>query len=144
MGSVSRESAAEDLPFLEHGYRGRRAAIREVTHLCPELVFWISPSGEFIDARDGHLANPPKGRADILEDEPDYGGFLRGRVASYAGTQFVVVYCRADALVEGDAVTQFADGLARFPVPVAGSTLVISDNGDIYGTVEDVVGRVAK
>ena len=144
LGSVTREQAAGQFPFLAKRYRGRRTAIREVTHLAPELVFWVSPAGDLIDARDGHLRNPPKGRADILKDEPDYGGYLRGRVARYAGEQFVVVYCRPEALAnDRDKIAQFLAGLARVPVPVDAQALVISDNGDLYGTLDDLRARVA-
>lgn len=141
VGSLSREEAADRLPFLAASTSGRRTAIREVTHRDPELVFWVSPEGRFIDARDGHLRHPPKGFEHILQDEPDYGGFLRGRVATYGQQQFVVVYVRSEALVDGPAITQLLRGLAHFPVPVAPDALVISDNGDLYGTLDDVRGR---
>ncbi|MEN0064278.1 MAG: hypothetical protein AAGA48_19165 [Myxococcota bacterium] len=141
VGSVSRDAASERLPFLAKRYSGRRNAIREVTHTAPDLVFWISPEGRFIDARDGHLRNPPKGFEHILKDEPDYGGFLRGRVARYGDQQFVVMYVRPDSLVEGPAVGQFLDGLAEFPTPVNPDALIISDNGDLYGTVDDLRSR---
>jgi hypothetical protein len=141
VGSITREQAAAQLPFLAARYGGRRNAIREITHTQPDLVFWISPEGRFIDAREAHLANPPKGFEHILHDEPRYGGFLRGRVAWYGEQQFVVVYVPADSLVEGSAVTQFASGFRGFPVPVDAGALVISDNGDLYGTVDDVLAR---
>ena len=141
-GSVSREEAASLLPFLSRRYPGRRTEIRGVTHQDPWLVFWIDPDGHFIDARDGHLRNPPRGRADILKDEPEYGGFLRGRVANYAGTVFIVVYCRADALeLDLDRIQQFVSGVTEMPVPISDEALVISDNGDLYGRVADLVAR---
>ena len=141
VGSVDREVASEHLPFLATKYSGRRNAIREVTHTQPDLVFWISPEGRFIDAREAHLKNPPKGFEHILHDEPAYGGFLRGRVAWYGEQQFVVVYVAANALVAGTAVDQFVTGLRGFPTPVDTEAYVISDNGDLYGTVEDLVAR---
>ncbi|MEZ4316982.1 MAG: hypothetical protein R3F61_05750 [Myxococcota bacterium] len=141
VGSISREDAAERLPFLASSYPGRRTALRDITHADPDLVFWISPDGRFIDARDGHLRNPPKGHEHILRDQPDYGGFLRGRIAWYGEQQFVVVYVRPDALVAGPAVHQLVAGLGGFPVPVDADALVISDNGDLYGTVDDVISR---
>lgn len=143
IGSVDRDLAAERLPFLAAKYSGRRGAIREITHTQPDLVFWISPEGRFIDARDAHLKNPPKGFEHILHEEPHYGGFLRGRVAWYGDQQFVVVYVLPNALVEGPAVRQFVDGLRGFPIPVDAEALVISDNGDLYGTVDDVIERVS-
>ncbi len=144
LGSVTRNQAAARFPFLAARTRGRRTAIRDVTHRAPELVFWISPEGALIDARDGHLRNPPKGRPDILKDEPDYGGYLRGRVARYAGEQFVVVYCRPEALAKDRAkIDQFLAGMARVPIPIDAGALVISDNGDLYGTLEDMRGRAA-
>ncbi len=141
VGSIDRAAAAERLPFLAAKYKGRRNAIREVTHTQPDLAFWISPEGRFIDAREAHLKNPPKGFEHILHDEPHYGGFLRGRVAWYGDQQFVAVYVVSDALVEGPALRQFVDVLRGFPTPVSASALVISDNGDLYGTVDDVIER---
>lgn len=144
LGSVTRDQAAARFPFLGVRYKGRRRAIREVTHRGPELVFWVSPAGGLIDARDGHLRNPPKGRADILKDEPEYGGYLRGRVARYAGDQFIVVYCAPEALADDRGkIAQLLAGLAEVPIPIDANALVISDNGDLYGTLDDLRARGA-
>jgi len=139
IGSVSRESAASRFPFLAERYSGRRRAIKEFTHRDPDFVFWIFPDGRLFDARDSHAKNVPRGYEHILEDEPDYGGFLRGRVASLFDDQLVVVYCRPEALaVPGESIIQFLSGIALLPVFLRKDALIISDNGDIYGTVEDV------
>jgi hypothetical protein len=80
-GSISREEAASRFPFLSANYRGRRKEMRDFTHRDPDFVFWIYPDGRLHDARNAHRHHVPKGYEYILEDEPDYGGFLRGRVA---------------------------------------------------------------
>ncbi len=142
IGSVSRGLAAEKFEFLAEGARGRRTAIRNLTHGSPDLVFWIYPDGRLHDARTGHRANPPRGHEHILEDEPDYGGFLRGRVVRYAGHQLIAVYCRSEALASAMAsLDQFLTGLDEMPIPIDDSALVVSDNGDIYGTVVDLWER---
>ena len=141
VGSVSRDEAALLLPFLTERYSGRRKEIRRITHTDPELVFWISPEGSFIDARDAHLKNPPDGFEYIVHDEPDYDGFLRGRVAHYADQQFVAAYVRPEALVDGPALAQFLSGSDEFPIPLSDDCLVISDNGDLYGTIDDLRDR---
>jgi hypothetical protein len=88
-----------------------------LTHTYPEFVFWIFPDGRLFDAKDSYRNNVPRGFAWIRDDEPDYGGFLRGRVARYAGNQLIVVYCRENALaVPGPAIQQFVDGIAQVPV----------------------------
>lgn len=144
VGSVSREEATEIFAFLSPRFRGRRAAIKELTHRDPDFVFWIFPDGRLHDARDAHRHNVPRGYEHIVDDEPDYGGFLRGRVASDGDHQIVVVYCRPEALAApGPAVNQLLAGLRALPVPLSDSALVISDNGDIYGTVADLVARAA-
>jgi len=136
--------AAEWFPFLAARYPGRRREIKEFTHRDPDFVFWIYPDGRLHDARDSHLRNVPRGYGHILRDEPDYGGFLRGRVATHFEHQLVVVYCRAEALAEaGPAVGQFLRGLDQVPVWVSDEALVVSDNADIYGTVADLQGRLA-
>lgn len=142
LGSASRDEAARRFPFLAPGFRGRRAAIREFTHRDPDLVFWISPEGRLLDARDSHLRHPPKGQAHILRDEPDYGGFLRGRIASLGDDQLIVVYCRPETLAApGPQLRQFLSGLLEVPVPLRPDALVISDNADIYGTLVDLRER---
>src|SRR5262249_50154645 len=118
LGSVSRDDASRVFPFLSLQFRGRRNAIKEFTHRDPEFVFWIFPDGRLFDAKDAHRRNLPRGFGHILDDEPEYGGFLRGRVASDGEHQLVVVYCREDALaLPGPKVTQLLAGLGELPVP---------------------------
>ncbi len=139
VGSVTREDAAKTFSFLAEDFRGRRNAIRDLTHGTPELVFWIYPDGRFHDARTSHRANPPKGFEHILKDEPDYGGFLRGRVVRYGDRQLIAVYCRSEALTsDSPSLRQLLAGISKMPIPIEDSALVISDNADIYGTVEDL------
>lgn len=143
VGSVTREEAAAKFPFLAEDYSGRRAAIKDFTHLAPDYVFWIYPDGELHDAKDAHRANVPQGYTHILDDEPDYGGFLRGRVASNHGDQIIVVYCRPESLAyDRDKIAQLLDGLSQLPVPLTSEVLVVSDNADIYGTIADIEGRL--
>ena len=142
-GSISRESATSKFPFLAEHFSGRRRAIKEFTHLAPDFVFWIYPDGELHDAKDAHRSNVPSGYEYILRDEPEYGGFLRGRVASNHGEQLVVVYCRQDALIDdSEKIEQFLDGISQLPIPLKGDVLVVSDNADIYGTVSDLEARL--
>lgn len=142
LGSVPRERLAVDFPYLAERYPGRRNAIKALTHAQPDFVFWIYPDGRLHDARDAHARNVPKGHAHILDDEPDYGGFLRGRLVSANGWQLVVVYCRAEALaVAGGPLDQLLRGLAALPVPLSSQAVVISDNADLYGTVADLQDR---
>lgn len=65
--------------------------IRIVTHTSPILVFWVSPDGRIIDARDGHHGNPPEGDRSILSD-PTHKGYLRGRAAYFGDKIYIVVY----------------------------------------------------
>jgi len=145
VGSVSREEAAKRFYFLQEHIHGRRKAVNELTHRDPDFVFWIYPDGHLFDAKDAHIRNYPKGHEWILDDEPDYGGFLRGRVATGPGGQVIVVYCRPEALAyDPQKIGQFLDGISQLPVPLAEDALVISDNGDIYGTVPDLEARMAR
>lgn len=143
VGSVTRQKATERFEFLADRFRGRRAAIKDFTHASPEFVFWIFPDGTLFDARDAHRKHVPRGYEHILSDEPDYGGFLRGRVVrSIDGFQLIVVYCRAEALAEaGPALGQLLTGLAQLPIPLDHEALVTSDNADIYGTIADLRER---
>jgi len=126
IGSVSREEAAQVFPFLSASFPGRRNAIRQLTHRWPDFVFWIYPDGRLHDARDAHVRHVPKGFEYIVNDEPDYGGFLRGRIVSEAESQLIVVYCRPEALAEpGPKLMQFLIGMAKVPVPLSNQTLVI-------------------
>jgi hypothetical protein len=142
VGAVTREEAAEVFEFLAAEYRGRRAAVRQFTHTDPEFVFWIYPDGTLLDAGRGHKANPPPGFEHILDDKRDYGGFLRGRVARRFDQQLIVVYCRPDHLAENKAaIRQLLAGLDHLPIPLDDEALIVSDNGDIYGTLLDLIER---
>ncbi len=142
LGSISREQAAEIFGFLSENFRGRRNAIRDLTHAAPEFVFWIYPDGRLHDARTSHLANPPRGFEQIVHDEPDYGGFLRGRVVRHGDWQLIAVYCRSKALATATAsLRQLLVGLDQMPIPIEDTALVISDNADIYGTIADLWER---
>lgn len=144
VGSVTREDAAKRFAFLGGTVSGRRRSIKEFTHRDPDYVFWIYPDGRLHDARRSHRDGVPRGYEYILDDEPDYGGFLRGRVASLGDDQLIVVYCREETLaVAGEKLDQFLAGLSTLPVPLQDDALVISDNGDIYGTVADLFQRAA-
>ena len=142
IGSLTREVAAQTFEFLAANYRGRRHAMRTFTHTAPELVFWVAPDGELLDAGDAHRDNPPPDCAWILNDEPDYGGFLRGRVARHLEAQLIVIYCRPDLLAQNQAaIEQLLDGLSQMPIPIDDDALIVSDNADIYGTVRDLKER---
>ena len=145
VGSISRDEAAAKFPFLAAQFSGRRKAIKAFTHFAPDYVFWIYPDGELYDAKDAHRKNVPAGYRHILDDEPDYGGFLRGRLASNHGDQLLVVYCRPESLATDHAkMEQFLDGVSQLPVPVSEHTLVVSDNADIYGTLTDIENRLTQ
>lgn len=92
VGSVSREEAARRFPFLAAKVSGRRAQIKAFTHRDPDFVFWVYPDGRLHDAKLSHRDNVPRGYEGIEDDEPDYGGFLRGRVASFNGEQMIEAY----------------------------------------------------
>ncbi|TXT26661.1 MAG: hypothetical protein FD138_2830 [Planctomycetota bacterium] len=142
VGSVTREAAASRFSFLAAKVSGRRQQIKEFTHRDPDFVFWIYSDGRLHDAKLSHRDNVPRGYEAILDDEPDYGGFLRGRVASLGSDQLIVVYCRPESLAApGEKLDQFLAGIARLPIPVADEALVVSDNADIYGTVADLFER---
>jgi len=142
VGSVSREAAAARFGFLAAKVPGRRNQIKEFTHRDPDYVFWIHPDGRLHDAKRSHRDNVPRGHEAIVDDEPDYLGFLRGRVASLGQNQLVVVYCRPETLaVPGEQLDQFLKGIRQLPVPLRQDALVISDNADIYGTVADLFER---
>jgi hypothetical protein len=145
VGSVSRQATAERFWFLAERCPGRRTALREFTHRDPDFVFWVDPRGRLIDARGSHLRNPPPGHEHVVNEPPDYGGFLRGRVASLGENQLIVVYCRPEALATAGtaATTLFARGMDQVPVPLRPDALVVSDNGDLYGTLLDVMERGA-
>ena len=139
VGSINREAASNAFPFLARNFNGRRKAIRALTHANPEFVFWVFPDGRLFDARDSHLKNTPKGFDRIRDDEPEYCGFLRGRIVRSLRNQLIVVYCRHDALSHDQKrITQFLSAIGQMPIPIDADALVISDNADVYGTITDV------
>jgi len=49
-----------------------------------------------------------------------------------------------DSAYDPDRIGQFLDGISQLPVPLAADALVISENGDIYGTIRDMEARRAE
>jgi len=142
IGSIAREEAAKTFEFLGEHVKGRRGLIKDFTHTQPDFVFWIYPDGRIHDARDAHRENYPKGYKHILNDEPDYCGFLRGRVATKDNKQLIVIYCRSESLAtDAQKMKQLLTGISQFPLPLSDSALVVSDNGDMYGTLQDIEER---
>lgn len=66
-------------------------AIKTITHNKPLLVFWVSPDGEIIDAKEAHHKNPPNKDKSILSDKK-HKGYLRGRSAFIGKQIYVVIY----------------------------------------------------
>lgn len=66
-------------------------AIRAITHSEPVLVFWVTPEGKVLDAKDAHHKNPPNGDRSILSDKTNKG-HLRGRAAFIGKKLYVVIY----------------------------------------------------
>ena len=65
-----------------------------------------------------------------------------GSVSRFPGRQLIVVYCRPEVLAEpGWKLTQFLRGIRDLPVPLSDKAIVISDNADLYGTLNDLEDR---
>ena len=79
----------EFLAIREQG--SPNAAIREITHAKPLLVYWITPDGDVIDAGNEHFANPPKEDKSVLSS-PTHKGHLRGRAALIGAVLYITVY----------------------------------------------------
>lgn len=77
--------------ILKEEMSNRYKAIRTITHSSPLLVFWISPDGVVIDAKNAHRENPPNGDKSIFSDKT-HKGFLRGRVAYIGSVPYCVIY----------------------------------------------------
>lgn len=65
--------------------------IRTITHSKPIFVYWVSPDGLVLDAKEEHHENPPYGDRMILTDKT-HKGHLRGRSAFIGNHIYVVIY----------------------------------------------------
>lgn len=74
--------------ILKEEMSNRYKAIRTITHSTPVLVFWVTPDGNVLDAKNAHRDNPPNGDKTVFSDKT-HKGHLRGRI-SYIGT---ILYC---------------------------------------------------
>ena len=84
-----KEHSKEFLKLLKEA--SPEQAIRAITHKTPLLVFWVSPEGRIIDAKDAHFDNPPPGDRSILSHKT-HKGHLRGRSALIGNTIYIVIY----------------------------------------------------
>ena len=69
----------------------RYGEIRAITHSVPLLVFWITPEGIVLDAKNAHHDNPPHDDRSLLSD-PTHKGHLRGRAAYIGNVIYVFIY----------------------------------------------------
>lgn len=67
------------------------SAIRSITHSQALLVFWVTPEGKVLDAREAHHDNPPHGDRSILAHRT-HKGHLRGRAAFIGDRLYIVIY----------------------------------------------------
>jgi len=99
--------------------------IRTITHSAPLLVFWVTPSGDILDAKNAHFQNPPNGDRSILSDATNKG-HLRGRAARIGDKIYIDIY--GDEKDHTLSKRQFA--LLRRAFPRLLSELVTRGNTD--------------
>ena len=143
VGSVSREAAAERFDFprgtvLRAPYRdpGAHAHVTRSSSSGPTLTVACMTPGR---ATGGASRRAARGSCVMSRTT------AASRGAAWPGAQDGSSWS-CDRLPEalaapGPPVTQFARGLEQAPVPMGLETLVIGDNGDLYGTYADLVQR---
>ncbi|MGD1841629.1 MAG: hypothetical protein ACFB0B_12140 [Thermonemataceae bacterium] len=143
VGSVSREEATQRFYFLERRFTGRKKAIQDFTHAHPEFNFWIDPTGKLWDAREAQRHRINKLPTDLPENVMQESDFLKGHLARQFEDQIIIVHCDQEALIDNQRkLKQLVVGIAQIPVFIHKDALVISDQGDLYGTLEDIERRL--
>ncbi len=88
-----------------------KKAIRAITHAKPLLVFWVTPEGIVLDAKEAHHDNPPLGDKTVLVDGK-FKGHLRGRAAFIGNKIYIVIYAYT-----GNHITRYQQALLRRTYP---------------------------
>jgi hypothetical protein len=89
--NIIHKQSNEFLEIMKIKPEKRYLAIREITHSKPLLVFWVTPNGEILDAKDAHHDNPPKGDRSVLSNTNNLG-HLRGRAAYFGNIIYIFIY----------------------------------------------------
>lgn len=93
------EKILHSLEFLQILNEGDpKLAIKAITHSKPILVFWVSPDGAIVDAKEAHHDNPPNGDRSVLSDKT-HKGYMRGRVAYIGDVVYIVIYGEDNGLI---------------------------------------------
>jgi hypothetical protein len=140
VGSVLRAAAALKYPLLSEDWdrSQTRRAIQKLSSDEPNYFFAIS-----VDGTIRSLLNLNELDDDAIEQSAGEEGVLLLQVLSMMQGQLIIAFIDDEnALVRpGARLTQFVKGMRSISLPLDPSALVISDGGDLYGTLADVLSR---
>jgi hypothetical protein len=140
VGSISREAAAMRYPFLAETCRrtATQAAIQSLATTEPNYFFSIR-----VDGTIQSLLNLNELQAHTVGRTAESDDLLLLQVLGMTQGQLMITFLLdADALAQpGPRLGQFVAGVQNISIPLDHAAFVISDEGDLYGTLSDVIGR---
>jgi hypothetical protein len=139
VGSVNREAAGLRYPFLAENHR------RAATQLAIQSLATTEPNYFFSIHLDGSvhsLLNLNELRAHSAGTTADSDDLLLQVLGMTQGQLIITFLLDEDALAQpGPRLNQFVTGVQNISFPLDQSAFVISDEGDLYGTLGDVIDR---
>lgn len=141
VGSLTRKEAAERYPFLANEYTRLQTwrAIQALSSDVANRIFRICPDGTLYTGLD--LISFQRAVSKKI-DPKEFDDCIVLQAISLVHGQLFIVYFQVDALArKSPELEQVVIGLTKLPIYVSENSLVVSDQGDIYGIVADLFER---
>lgn len=145
-GTVTREEAAKRFHFLGNTCRkdSIMEAIKQLVKSNKSFHVWIEQNGSAEENSETdsieesiHLSSTQSGERKTKDSD-----YIYVQIIHALHDQLIVVYFQSELLgFPGSQTLRFVKGMQSIKSPYDYSALVISDQGDLYGTMEDVVQR---
>jgi hypothetical protein len=145
-GSVTREEAARRFHFLvkDCGKNSVKEAIQQLVKTNKTFHVWIGSDGSAEECSETdaieetiQLSINRDGKEKAKNTE-----YIYVQIIYALHDQLIVVYFQGELLgFRGSQTVRFVKGMQTIKAPYSDLALVISDEGDLYGTMEDIFER---
>lgn len=142
VGSLTRAEVSAKYRFLADEYKPgtTQRAIQQLSTSDPNYFFRIRSDGTIHSLLNLNELNPAVAHAH--GEAIDFDTFMFLQVINMIHGQLIIAYSELEGLAfPSPRLTQFVKAVQQISIPLAETAIVLSDQGDLYGTLADVKAR---